>query len=257
MPGDLDLRLAGAVSIVTGASSGIGRQTARRLAAAGARVALVARRGEVLREEVDRLRAEGAQALAVPADLAEPDAPARVVAAVLDAFGTVDCLVNNAAMVRHQPLAQWRTDLFDEHAAVNVRAPMFLIQQARAHLRESSWGAVVNVSSSSGILPLKGQSVYGMTKSALNYLTRSLAGELADDRIRVNCVAPGPVDTPIHQTWAEDLDAAYAWLAGQVPLGRIGSPAEIADMILFLLSPVTSFVTGAVIPVDGGQVIRT
>jgi NAD(P)-dependent dehydrogenase (short-subunit alcohol dehydrogenase family) len=115
---------------------------------------------------------------------------------------------------------------------------------------------VVNISSSAGALRLRGQSVYGMTKAALDYLTGSLAGELAADRVRINCVAPGPIDTPIHRTWADDLAAAHAWLAEQVPLGRIGSVADIAAVVLFLLSPLASYVTGAVLPVDGGQALR-
>jgi NAD(P)-dependent dehydrogenase (short-subunit alcohol dehydrogenase family) len=95
-----------------------------------------------------------------------------------------------------------------------------------------------------------------MTKSALDYLTQSLAGELAPERIRINAIAPGPIDTPIHATWADDLDEAYRWLADQVPLGRIGDAGEVARWIALLLSPVSSFMTGAVIPLDGGQVIR-
>lgn len=252
----IDPRLTGAVSIVTGASSGIGLDTARRLSGAGAKVVLVARRESVLTEEVGRLREAGGAALAVAADLADPEAPERIVRAAVDEFGTVDCVVNNAAVIRHLPLAEWPRDLFEQHLAVNVRAPFFLVQQALPYLKGSQWASVVNVTSSSGILRLKGQSVYGLTKAALDYLTGSLAGELAPQRIRVNSIAPGPVDTPIHQTWADDLDAAYAWLAEQVPLGRIGTTEDIATMILLLLSPLTSFVTGAVIPVDGGQVIR-
>jgi NAD(P)-dependent dehydrogenase (short-subunit alcohol dehydrogenase family) len=252
----VELRLAGAACVVTGASSGIGLDTARRLVAEGARVLLVARRADVLAGEVETLRADGGEAVACAADLADPEAPERIVAAAVGAFGTVDCLVNNAAAIKHKALAEWDRELFDEHVAVNVRAPYFLIQQALPHLLRSGWASVVNVSSSSGALRLRGQSVYGMTKAALDYLTGSLAGELAADRVRVNCVAPGPVDTPIHQSWADDLDAAYAWLAEQVPLGRIGAVADISTMILMLLSPVSSFVTGAVLPVDGGQVIR-
>lgn len=250
------LGLAGAVCIVTGAGSGIGLTTAYRLAEAGSSVVLVGRREELLARGVEECRLRGGNALAVQADLASPDAPRRIVEAAVSTFGRVDCLVNNAAIVRHAPLSEWRGDLFDEHVAVNVRAPFFLIQQAMPYLRESPWRAVVNVSSSSGTLRLKGQSVYGMTKAALDYLTGSLAGELAVDRVRINCVAPGPVDTPIHLTWAEDIDAAYEWLAEQVPLGRIGTTEDVVRVVLMLLSPAASFVTGAVIPVDGGQVLR-
>jgi NAD(P)-dependent dehydrogenase (short-subunit alcohol dehydrogenase family) len=122
-------------------------------------------------------------------------------------------------------------------------------------LLDSPVRSVVNISSSSGTLRRVGQSVYGMTKAALDYLTQTLAGELAPLGVRVNSIAPGPIDTPIHATWAEDLAEAYRWLGSQVPLGRIGAPEEVAVWITLLLSPLASFMTGAVIPLDGGQVI--
>jgi NAD(P)-dependent dehydrogenase (short-subunit alcohol dehydrogenase family) len=253
--GGPDQGLAGAVVIVTGAGSGIGAAAATALGAAGAAPVLVGRRPGPLEERAAKLTAAGGEALCVPADLAEPDSPQRVVDACLDRFGRLDGLVNNAAVCRHKPVGEWDIAGFDEHLATNIRAPFFLLQAALPALRESPVRAVVNISSSSGTLHRVGQSVYGMTKSALDYLTRTLAGELAPLGVRVNCIAPGPIDTPIHATWADDLEEAYRWLGSQVPLGRIGRPEEVAAWIVLLLSPVSAFLTGAVIPLDGGQVI--
>jgi NAD(P)-dependent dehydrogenase (short-subunit alcohol dehydrogenase family) len=250
-----DPGLTGAVVIVTGAGSGIGAATARRAGAAGARVVLVGRRPEPLDEVAGQIRSAGGEALVLPADLADPASPGRVAATSLDRYGRIDGLVNNAAVVRHKPLGEWDVAGFDEHVATNIRAPFFLIQEALPALRESPVRSVVNISSSSGTLHRTGQSVYAMTKSALDYLTRTLAGELAPLGVRVNGIAPGPIDTPIHATWADDLAEAYRWLGRQVPLGRIGAPDEVALWIVLLLSPMASFLTGAVIPLDGGQVI--
>jgi NAD(P)-dependent dehydrogenase (short-subunit alcohol dehydrogenase family) len=162
--------------------------------------------------------------------------------------------VNNAAVIKVLPLADYTVDILDQHWAVNIRAPFLLMQAALPYLKKQG-GAVVNISSSSGTVLRPGQSVYGMSKHALEYLSRSLAGELAPHRIRVNALALGPVDTPIHQTWATDLKAAYEWLAGQVPLGRIAAADEIARWIEILVSPESNWMTGAVIPLDGGQVL--
>jgi NAD(P)-dependent dehydrogenase (short-subunit alcohol dehydrogenase family) len=253
-PGDLGL--SGAAIIVTGASSGIGAAAAAQLGGAGASVVLVARGAEALRARAEVVERAGGRALCVPADLGDAGGPARIAAACRDEFGRIDGVVNNAAVVRHRPLADWDQAGFDQHVATNVRGPYFLIQAVLPDLIASPIRSVVNISSSSGTMHLAGQSVYGMTKAALNYLTMSLAGELAATGVRVNCIGPGPIDTPIHATWADDLDAAYRWLAEQVPLGRIGVADEVARWITFLLSPISSFMTGAVIPLDGGQVIH-
>jgi len=253
MPAEIGLE--GAAVIVTGAGSGIGAATARQLGRAGAPVVLVGRREALLRDVADEITGNGGQALCVPADLADAASPGLIVRACLERFGRIDGLVNNAAVVQHMPVADWDTGCFDEHVAVNIRAPFFLIQQVLPALRVSPIRSVVNISSSSGTLRRTGQSVYGMTKSALDYLTSTLAGELAPLGIRVNGISPGPIDTPIHATWADDLEEAYRWLGSQVPLGRIGRPEEVAQWITLLLSPVASFMTGAVIPLDGGQAI--
>lgn len=243
-----------ATAIITGAGTGIGAASAKRLAAAGWNVALVGRRAALLDEVAADIKRTGGNATPLSLDLGDADAAKAVVRQTVEAFGGVDALVNNAAVIKVLPLADFTLDILDQHWAVNIRAPFLLIQAALPYLQKSG-GAVVNISSSSGTLLRPGQSVYGMTKSALEYLTRSLAGELAQHKIRINALALGPVDTPIHQTWATDLKAAYEWLANQVPLGRIANADEIARWIEILVSADSNWMTGAVIPLDGGQVL--
>jgi NAD(P)-dependent dehydrogenase (short-subunit alcohol dehydrogenase family) len=243
------------VVLITGGGTGIGAAAALRFAEAGATVAIAGRRREPLEEKVAAIREAGAKALAIPADLADADAPAQIVATVVGAFGRLDVLVNNAATIQNLPFEQCTRELFDLHMAVNVRAPYLLTQAALPYLRASENGSVVNISSSSGSLSIPAQSMYGMSKAALEYQTRSLAAELAP-RVRVNCIAPGPVDTPIHQTWAgDDVAGAYERMTKELPLARMGTADELGKWIVWLASAESSWVTGAVIPVDGGQTL--
>jgi meso-butanediol dehydrogenase / (S,S)-butanediol dehydrogenase / diacetyl reductase len=240
------------VAIVTGGGTGIGAAAARLLAAHELDVVLVGRRAGPLNE----VRAElGGHAIAVAADVGRPDAPRRIVDEALNAFGRIDVVVNNAAVIQNGPLDSFSRATFDEHYAVNVGGPFFLLQAAFPMLRESPDAAVVNVSSSVGSIVKPGSMLYGSTKAALEYLTRAWAYELAKDGIRVNCIAPGPVDTPIHATYADDLDVAYSDLARRVPLGRMGHVDDIAAWVWFLVAPDTAWTTGNVIHVDGGQVL--
>lgn len=240
--------------IITGAGTGIGAASALRLAAGGWNVVLTGRRKAMLDQVAQQITRKGGKAHVIAADIAEPEAPARIVAETLAVFGSLTGLVNNAATIKVVPVEDYALADLDSHWATNIRAPFLMIQAALPQLRKEG-GAVVNISSSSGTILRPGQSLYGMTKAALDYLTRSLAGELAPARVRVNGLALGPVDTPIHQTWASDLKAAYEWLATQVPLGRIAEADEIARWIEILLSKDSAWMTGAVIPLDGGQTL--
>jgi len=242
------------VAIVTGAGSGIGAATARLLAERGLGVALVGRRRERLDALAAEIAAAGGRAFAVPADLAEPQAPPAVVDAVLDACGQIDVVVNNAATLMLQTLEDVSVADFDRHVAVNVRAPYFLVQAALPALRSSPSPVVVNVSSAAAAMYRRGQSVYGLTKAAIEHMTMNLAAELAPDRIRVACVRPGPVESEIH-TSVTDPEARLRELGSLVPLGRVGRPEEIARWIWHLVDADAEWVTGAVLTIDGGRVL--
>jgi len=239
------------VALVTGAGTGIGAAAARLLGANGCAVALVGRREEPLRAVASELE----HGEAIVADLEERTAPERVVARTLAVFGRLDVVVNNAAVIRNGPFADFSLDEFDRHVAVNLRAPFFLTQAALPALRDAEAGAVVNVSSSVGSIVKPGTTLYSVTKAGLEYLTRANAYEFAQWRIRVNCIAPGPVDTPIHATHLDDLEAGYRDLARRIPLGRMGHVDDVARWVWWLSAPDTNWTTGNVVHVDGGQVL--
>lgn len=243
------------VAVVTGAGTGIGRAAAARLASLDIGVVVVGRRGEMLEDVAQSIASSGGSALAVPADLADPLSPAEVVDRTVDQFGRLDIVVNNAAVIRTGPLESVTPDLFDDHYAVNVRGPLLLVKAALPALRRSPDAAIVNVSSSVGSIVKPGNMLYGSTKAALEYLTRAWAYELAEDQIRVNCIAPGPVDTPIHATYSTDLAATYADLARRVPLQRMGDVEDVAAWVALLVAAGTAWTTGNIIHVDGGQVL--
>jgi NAD(P)-dependent dehydrogenase (short-subunit alcohol dehydrogenase family) len=243
------------VAVVTGGGSGIGAAVARRFAERGVALALVGRIREKLEAVAREISATGGIAHPVAADLAEPSAPAAVITETLDALGRIDVIVNNAGTASVTALEQVTVEQFDREFAVNVRAALLLVQAALPALRRSDSASVVNVGSAAAWIYRPGQAVYGGSKAALEYVTRSLAAELAPDRIRVNCVVPGPVDTPILHQLADDVEAAKAHLARMTPVGRMGTPDEVARWIVQLTEPEASWVTGAVLHVDGGRTL--
>ena len=240
---------------MTGAGSGIGAATARLLGRRGMTVALVGRRQETLEEVAAEIDAGRGAAVVVQEDLADAAAPRRVVDAVLERAGRLDVIVNNAGHLRLTPVADVTADELDAHLAVNLRAPYLLVQAALPALKASPSAVVVNVSSAAAAMYRPRQTVYAMTKAALEHMTKNMAAELAPDGIRVNCVRPGPVDTPIHSTAVADPEARLRELGRLVPLGRVGRPEEIALWIGHLVDPDAGWVTGSVLVIDGGRVL--
>jgi len=233
--------------VISGASSGIGFETARLLAGEGAEVCLVARDAARLQEAVDTI---GGAAWHVRCDLADPVAVAALAKEVGSRWPAVDGLVNNAGIAPMATGDDTTTEVWDETFDVNVRGPFLLCRSVSPLLHGGQSPAVVNVSSTLAEKAIPGMAAYNASKAALNQLTRSLALEWAP-RVRVNAVMPAVVDTPIHTLRGMSPEQVRA-MNGFHPLGRIGQPGDVASLIAFLLSDASSWMTGTVIPVDGG-----
>ena len=247
------------VAIVTGASRGIGRASARALAAAGLDVYLVAEGTEQeLQAACADCRAAGRERQARYGlfDLARADSAERIAHAAQEAFGRIDVLVNNAGIRIRRPFGEFTADDFDAVVAVNLRAAFLLSQAVLPAMRAAGGGRIIHMASQLGLVADPGSALYGLTKAGLIHLTRSMAFELAPQGILVNAISPGPILTEFYkQRLAREPDLLERRLSA-VPLGRLGEPEEIADTVAFLATTSVRFMTGNNVVVDGGYVIH-
>jgi NAD(P)-dependent dehydrogenase (short-subunit alcohol dehydrogenase family) len=256
----MDLELRDKVCVVTGASSGIGLETSRRLAAEGAQVLMVGR-------TADRLEAAAAEIGAdyVAADVTDAEADERIVATCAEQMGGIDVLVNNAGTSFAKPLEDLTDEDWNSQWELNVLAPMRLMRSAAPRMAAGGGGRIVNVCSSSGKRPSQTNAAYSVTKAAQLSLSRFFADTYAAERVLVNAVTPAAVNSPLWMANGGLADQAGAMQgvsraealerqAGKIPLGRLAEPAEVADVVVFLSSARASMVTGAAWSVDGGAV---
>lgn len=249
-------RLFGKTAVITGAGSGIGRATARRFAAEGANVVVADINVDSAEAVVDEIRADGGSALAVPVDVTDPRSLERGFEAATNEFGRVDVVSCNAGLARFpRPVdLAWEAD-FDAIFAVNVKGLWNSVRAAVGPLRAAGGGAIIVTGSIMGERTRAGHSIYAASKAAANHLARSFALDLAKDNIRVNAVAPVATDTAMLPQFLgpDEPETTRATFIAGIPLGRLAQPEDVANAALYLASDDARFITGVVLPVDGGR----
>jgi 3-oxoacyl-[acyl-carrier protein] reductase len=242
--------LDGRIALITGASRGIGRASALELASAGAAVGVNFRSDAAgAAAVVGEIEAAGGRALALQADIANPEEAAALVARCEDELGEIDALVCNAGITRDNLIARISPQDFDDVIATNLGGAFYVCQASARRMLRRRRGAIVTMSSIVGIHGNAGQTNYSASKAGLIGLTKSLAREIGSRGVRVNCIAPGYIATELTDVLPEDARGA---LLASTPLGRLGEPEDVARCVRFLVSDAAGFVTGAVLAVDGG-----
>ena len=251
---------SGRVALITGAGSGIGRATALRLASEGAAVAVVDVRLEAAEETVAAIAAAGGTGVAFDADVRDRSEIESARNGAVNAFGHIDYLVNNAGLVRMSPLDELSEDEWDLVLDTNLKGMYIVTKAVAPAIAEAGGGAIANLATieSEVVVASSGhpQVHYNASKGGVKMLTKALAVELADRSIRVNAVAPGPIATSFIPGGDLRSPEAWAFMKERILVGRVGEPEDVAAAISFLLSDDASFITGAVLPVDGGWLTR-
>ncbi len=250
--------LEGKAAIVTGGSKGIGRAIARAFADAGAGVALAARGAEDLEQAAKEIDAAGGRALAIPTDVTDQEQVQNLVDRTVAELGTVDILVNNAGAAPFlSTLDQRRMEGFEKYFLLNFHGAVLCTKAAAPILTGKGDGCVLNVASVAGFIASPGLTYYASAKAALINFTRTMAQEWAAYRVRVNALAPGWVETEMNEPARQMIPEFNRRVLDSIPLGRWGTPEDVAGAALFLCSPAASFITGSVLVVDGGQTLST
>jgi 3-oxoacyl-[acyl-carrier protein] reductase len=258
----VDLGLSGKTALVTGASEGIGREIALRLAREGSNVVVCARREQPLRELAAALLAEGAEAVAVSCDVTDPEAAASVLAAAQERWPGIDVLVNNAGRATPRKFLATTDEDWSAGIELNLMSAVRFTRACLPWMVDQKWGRVVNVSSTTAKLADPYYAIYGATKAAMINFTKTISSAFAADGVRCNCILPGITLTPLIEENIRTAVEKSGRTAEQImdrmvekwpiPVGRFGTPDEIADAVAFLCSERADWITGVSLPVDGG-----
>ncbi|MBZ5704370.1 MAG: 3-oxoacyl-[acyl-carrier-protein] reductase [Acidobacteriia bacterium] len=246
------MNLSGRVALVTGASQGIGRACALKLAQSGAAVAAAARNQDKLNELVQQITGSGGKAAAFPMDVAEEEQIKTACKAVIAQFGKIDILVNNAGITRDQLVMRMKRADWDAVLNTNLTSAYLCIQQVIGSMLKQRWGRIINITSIFGQMGQAGQANYASSKAGLIGLTMAMAREVASRNITCNAVAPGFIETAMTSALGEDFKQNALKM---VPLGRIGTPEDVANAVAFLASEEAAYITGHVLNVNGGMLM--
>lgn len=246
------MSLSQRVAFVTGASQGIGRTCARRLAKDGAAVALAARSEEKLKELVNEITAAGGKASAFALDVAEEEQVKPAIKAAIAQFGKIDILVNNAGITRDQLVMRMKRADWDAVLQTNLTSAYLCIQNVIPSMLKQRWGRIINISSVFGQMGQAGQANYAASKAGLIGLTMAIAREVGSRNITCNAIAPGFIETAMTAVLSEELKQSAV---KQIPLGRVGTPEDVASAVAFLASDEASYITGHVLNVNGGMLM--
>jgi NAD(P)-dependent dehydrogenase (short-subunit alcohol dehydrogenase family) len=250
--------LEGKTAIITGGSKGIGRAIAQTFSAAGASLALAARGHEDLEQAAKEIEAGGGRALAIPTDVTDTEQVQSLVDRTVAELGTVDILVNNAGAAPFlSTLDQMRLEGFDKYFRLNFNGAVLCTKAVAPILMAKGDGCVLNVASVAGFIASPGLTYYASAKAALISFTRTMAQEWAAYRVRVNALAPGWIETEMNEPARQMIPEFNRKVLDSIPLGRWGTPEDVATAALFLCSPTASFITGSVLVIDGGQTLST
>jgi len=246
------MSLSGRVALVTGASQGIGRTVAQRLAKGGATVAVAARNQEKLNELVAEIIGAGGQAAAFALDVADEDQVKATVKAVIAQFGKVDVLVNNAGITRDQLVMRMKRADWDAVLQTNLTSAYLCIQAVISSMLKQRWGRIINITSIFGQMGQAGQANYSASKAGLIGLTMAIAREVGSRNITCNAIAPGFIETAMTAVLSAEFKQAAV---KQIPLGRVGTSEDVAGTVAFLASDDASYITGHVLNVNGGMLM--